>query len=397
MRQPQTIFALDLGTTKFCLAKYDVAMNTNIELVSIPARGMERGMLSNLSEAKAGLCALIEKAEETFNEDVLEISVGIAGSHIKSKHEYLGINITSGRVQGADIDTLMQLAQEKFLENDREVLHLIPIQYDLDGRIFADEPINFSGKKLTIRYLKIDGNEHYLQDVMTLCNQSGLKVRRFIAEPVASASVTLTDDQKRNGVMVLDIGGGTSDGLIFLDNKPWHCFTVNIAGKMMTRDLMIGLGVEVETAEKIKHKIGLQTRDNQNILVQTKHNKLKRIFWKDVYPILGARIKELSVQINKNLDVYSNKLSCGLTLTGGGSGILDVEKLIEKTTFLYTSKASPVFQSESTEEQFEPKYATVVGLINMDIGELVQNKNTFKKSKASRYLTQFVNWLKELS
>ena len=161
------VFALDLGTTKFCLAHLYYpkgSQKPDISILHVPAAGMRRGMLSNIEEATKALNALIYRAEQQWQVDVTKVSVGIAGAHIKYSHHVLSDNVDQQRVSGADLDKLIKIADTQLIHENRELLHLIPTKYVLDDRVFYEEPIGFAGHQLSIHYLKIDGDQFYLQD-----------------------------------------------------------------------------------------------------------------------------------------------------------------------------------------------------------------------------------------
>ena len=396
------VFALDLGTTKFCLAHLYYpkgSQKPDISILHVPAAGMRRGMLSHIEEATAALNALIYRAEQQWQVDITKVSVGIAGSHIKYSHHIISESILQQRVSGQDLDKLIKKADRELIHENRELLHLIPTKYVLDDRVFYDEPIGFAGNHLAIHYLKVDGDQFYLQDVLKLCNNCGLKVKKFVAEPIASAAVVLSPERRELGVVMIDIGGGTTDGVVFMHGKPLGVFTINIAGQLMTKDLSIGLGIQLDYAEKIKHELGILPF-NKTKYVQIKgiNNQTRNIGWQDIYPILGARLKELSQELKEKLSVFPGQFGAGMVITGGGSEIEGIEKIIEHNLKMPTCRITPSFDiAEQENKTFHHRFATAVGIINLELDDFFQNNKKQQYSRPKRYLSSIINWLKELS
>ncbi len=394
----KNIFALDLGTTKFCLGKVDFQSEQKIDLVSVPAMGMHRGMVAGFESAKSSLIELLHAAEDRFKTDILSVAVGVAGSHLKSEIIQTTHMLDGCRVEGLLLDEIYQKAKINIRTPSRENMHFIPVGYQIDERRFLDEPIGFRGSKLTVDFLKIDGDQFYLQDVMALCNESGLKVERFVAEPVASSSVTLTEDHKDLGTIMLDIGGGTSDGIIFKGKRPIKIFTLDIGGKMITRDLCLGLGVKEESAESLKRMAGLDLVKRSQTFVGSGLDDIPRnIEFTKIYQILAPRIMEMAEKIELELGPLKQHLGTGLVLTGGGSLIPGLDLLFAKLLKVRVQRLQPSILAKTENAKIFPeKYATCLGMLNMQIGDLQKNKFGNQKDHTG-YFSKFVNWIKELT
>ena len=301
----ENLFALDLGTTKFCLATLESEHKKSpptIKTLSVKAKGMRRGMLSDFAEAKRSLQQLITIGEREFKNPVTEVVVGIAGSHLKGETNISQLALSADTtVDRSVLNNLKKVSELKTpLNSEHGVLQSIPINYQLDERDPVDNPIGLSGSVISGKFFTIKGDKFYLKDVIRLCNECGLKVLRLYAEPVASASVILDDELKMTGTTMADIGGGTTDGIIFKGGKPVKIFTVNIGGKLMTSDLSIGLGISYDEAEEIKIKLGLNPNyeDLKNIENKWSENP---DFIKKVTTILGPRILELGHMIEEQI------------------------------------------------------------------------------------------------
>jgi cell division protein FtsA len=223
--QSKNLFALDLGTTKFCIAALLWRDgNPRLEIVDVPAEGMHRGMVADFSKAERCLKELIEKAEKQMDVLMDRIIVGVAGSHLRS---HMAEHVIPLNRQSCHPTHLKRLAEEVEAQAEapfRELLHCVPISYKIDQREEIDNPLGFSGAHLHGRYFIIDSDKDYLKDVIRICNNNGLEVHRLYSEPFASASVSVDDEAKRLGLAIADIGGGTTDGIVFQNGKPdWGC------------------------------------------------------------------------------------------------------------------------------------------------------------------------------
>lgn len=400
------VYALDLGTTKFCIARTVYLKNEPspcIETVSIPSSGMHKGMLSNFEDAQVALSALIEKAEKQFNRDISKVLVGVAGSHLKGYITSVQSKIETQIINPTLLDSLNGKVRAKNLKESREILHVVPLAFKIDDREWISSPVGFSGDLIRGEYFVIESDKTYLTDIIRLCNNTGLEVKRLIAEPYASASVSGNPESRKVGVVIADIGGGTTDGIVFQSAKPVGAFTINIGGKLMTKDLSIGLGITYESAEKVKREFGLlPDRTNRTIEVIDVNGLTKSIVWQDVYKVLGPRISELGDHIKASIKPYVNSLGAGLLLTGGGSNLKNISNYLSKDLGVSTQAILPGVSDENDYSslklrELSAKYATVSGLLNVNHILSCEEKLNQKPSKTMRYFNYFVNWIKELS
>ena len=394
----KNIFAIDFGTTKFCIAALvNNKAGSKLKVISVPARGMYRGMINDIDQATNALNILIEKAENELNVDIRKITIGIAGSHLQGRKITTETNIESEEITNKKLFKLLQTVEKDHSNPIRELLHIVPIEYRIDQREPTNNPIGFTGKTLHSKYFIIDADKSYVKDVIRLCNNCGLEVSNIFSEPFASASVSVKDEQKQNGVVIADIGGGTTDGIIFQNGKPIDVFTVNIGGSLMTQDIAKGLNIEYEIAEAVKKDFGLALNKPHTFDAKTTHGTSQKVNSKDIYPILGARIQELGIYLAKELMKYKGNLGSGILLTGGGSLVEQIDSFLESRFKVPVSQINPVFEkSETVKEDLISRYATSIGLVNLVLcmeNERRVNESTFTK----KYFSQFINWIKEIT
>lgn len=404
--------ALDLGTTKFCLAaikKETPESLPQLEIISIPARGMYRGMLSDIAEATEALKELLNTAEKKLETDVSEVVVGVAGSHLKSAKQTVELyNPHPSLVNENVLANLEEQAKSMSLTEDKDILHVVPISYTIDDRIHTKNPNGFSFKKIVGEFFIIQADKLYLIDIVRVCNEAGLEVKKLYAEPFASASVILSQKVKDQGVIIADIGGGTTDALVFRGGNPVDVFTVNIGGKIMSNDISVGLGIPFEIAEQIKRTYGLQQDPSYFVDVVDLYKNQKRLSGEMVYNILGARVKELAELIKQASAEHSLSLRSGLVLTGGGSEVFGITDLLEKNLPYDVRKANPhipthLYKNVSytssiyEPEEHETKYATSLGLLYLETIRQESNAKPENINKINKFFKSFFDWVKELS
>ena len=379
-----------------------------LNLVCVDADGMHRGMLADFNAAKTALNRLIDSAELQLGMDVRRVAVGVAGSHLESKQARTSFPLQNKAVTQSILMQMFQSVETQNKKRGREILHCVPIQYQIDAREPLQNPLGFSGSLIKGEYLVIYSDKNYLKDVIRLCNQSGLQVSNVFAEPLASATVAVSDEAKQKGCVIADIGGGTTDGIVFQDGRPVHLFTVNIGGFVMTKDLSIGLNVSDEQAEHAKVFFGLRPSDSGQQLPVGDQEDQRALQWRDVFPVLSPRIRELGNLIVNEIIDYKGALPAGLLLTGGGANIRGLSDFLSDQLRVPAKQAFPSLdvqavlekrpdnQTTSYKKPHPSKFATVLGLLNLEMQ--CRSKHSGKSNgMGSRYISQFVNWLKELS
>ena len=393
------VAALDLGTTKFCLATLNNQGRTSphsINMLSVDADGMHRGMLSDFEKARKALMTLITLAEGEQKTSISKIAVGIAGSHLKSDTFLLHKSFPPRRLDEAFLQKANLEAMASKNQHGMITLHTVPVAYKPDNREWMENPCNFQCASLKVKYFRISADRHYVSDIITLCNQLGLEIRSVYAEPWASSQICLNSKQKKEGVMLADIGGGTTDGIIFQNQHPAGLFTVNIGGILMTRDLSVGLKVPYQRAEQIKFSRGLHSGCE---------GTTSEGFWVD--KILGCRIRELAHYLRKEMLLVSPPLPSKIILTGGGSGVKGLSHEFSKILKVPVQVVSPDPDLLPEGSQFipgqefvqlrHPKFATVSGMLILELKNIIRARNPGRYHYAERFFRQICHWIRELS
>lgn len=399
------IFALDLGTTKFCLGYLQFNRkdaSVSVDTVTVISQGMNRGMIADFYAAQKSLATLLDLAEKEFNCRIDRVCLGVSGTHLKSGFVTVQIPMDNDRI--VKPRTLEKIKEHIRYENHsekRELIHISPYGYQIDDREWLINPIGFSGTNLGAKFFVIEADRYYLSDLVRLCNSCGIKVSSLVSEQYASSMVTVEAPRKELGVVLLDIGGGTTDGLVFMNGKPSKVFTVNIGGNLMTKDLSIGLGIPFDEAERIKVVAGLSKNDpgfSWDIRdVQGRDCKIDPM---QLFEILKARIAELAELVKKEIAPFKPLIQGGVILTGGGSEVLGISPIFQQILRMPVDKVDPVFKvfvDDSEGSKLSSKYATVLGLLHQEYSSHRANLGMgIRIGPVGGSLQRLVNWVKEL-
>lgn len=399
----EKIFALDLGTTKFCLGylqaeKKDSSLN--VDTVMVSSQGMNRGMIADFYAAQKSLATLLDLAEKEFNCSIDKVCLGVSGTHLKSGFMTAQLPMDNDRiVKPRTLEKIKDQIRYEHMNEKRELIHISPYGYQIDDREWIINPVGFSGTNLGAKFFVIEADRFYLSDLVRLCNSCGIKVTSLVSEQYASSMVTVEGPRKELGVVLLDIGGGTTDGMVFMNGRPSKVFTINIGGNLMTKDLSIGLGVPFDEAERIKMVAGLSQSDAPfSWEIRDLQGQVCNIDPIQLFEILKARIVELAELVKKEIGPLRPMIQGGIILTGGGSEVLGISPIFQQVLKMPVDKIDPVFKksTDSSEiSKLSSKYATVLGLLHQ---EYTQRNHLGLGSKLGPMsgLFRLVNWVKEL-
>lgn len=399
------IFALDLGTTKFCLGylqTFNRGVKNSIDTCSVISKGMNRGMISDFYAAQKSLNSLIDSAEKEFNTRINEVSLGVSGTHLRSRFITEKLPLDNEQIiKPRTLDKLKEHIHYNHLSENREIIHISPCSYQVDDREWTINPVGFSGTHLSSKFFIIDADKFYLSDLVRLCNSCGLKVKRLVSEQFASSLVTLDSHKKNLGVTLLDIGGGTSDAIVFVNGKPSKVFTINIGGNLVSKDLAIGLGVPFDEAERIKTIIGLSTNSSKTSLeIRNINGEIVELELEKMHQIIKARILELSNLVQKEISTLPPLLQGGILLTGGGSELKNIADIFQKNLKIPTQSIDPDsfedFFISTDGRKLSSKLATVLGLLYHEYTLEKLKTTPLKTTLIGNSISKIMNWVKDL-
>ena len=368
---------LDIGTTKISVMIGRKNQYGKLEILGTGravSNGVARGIVSNIDKTVESIREAVEEAKQKSGLEIDDVFVGIAGQHIKSlqhRGEIVRDNIDI-EIDKADIDKLKSNMFKLITIPGEEVIHVIPQEYTVDGEDGIQDPKGMAGVKLEANFHVITAQVGAVRNIMRCVEKAGLTPRELILEPFASAVATLDEDELREGVALVDIGGGTTDVAIFLDNIIRHTAVIPFGGNIITKDIKGGLEILEKQAELLKVKFGsaMYTEDQENVMVSIpglRGRPPKEIAVKTLSEIIGARYKEIIDLVYHQIKIsgYEHKLMTGIVLTGGGSQIRNLKQLVAFVTGKETRIGLPNehLGAESMDKVVSPMYSTGVGLV----------------------------------
>jgi cell division protein FtsA len=395
------IVGLDVGTTKICVIVAKPKSNGTVDIIGIgkaPSEGLHRGIVVNPSKTIESIKAAIADAELNSGAPITSVVVGIAGHHIRciQTASIIGINNPDRVIQDEDILRLIDQAKLIPLPSDTKIIDVVPQEYIIDGKdgIF-ETPVGMFGIKLEAKVNVITGLVSSIDDLTKCVTSCDLEIDDIVLEPIASSFAVLDETEKKVGVAMLDIGGGTTDIAIFKKGVLKYTAGIGIAGSLVTNDIVEALGISEKEAERIKREFGFasvsEILSDDELTVESIKGKIPKKTRKSILArIIQARMQdifELSAIEIKNSQIH-NELHAGVVITGGGSMIKGTKELAEEILNMEVNLGIPNGISGGLIKEVEsPIFATGVGLIlhlmkNME--EISHTVTTDKKQKRKK-------------
>jgi cell division protein FtsA len=374
-KKERHIVALDIGSTKTCALVGEMDEDGGVKFAALGAaesKGWRKGQIVNLDLAVSSIRRAIEEAETVVGVPVESAVIGVAGGHVRGVNSRGGITIgTRPRdIQREDVRRSIEAARAVTLPEDREVLHVLPQEFFLDGQDNIRDAIGMVGQRLEANVHIVTASGTATQNIVTAVNRAGVRVDDTVLEPFASAEACLTQDERELGACLLDVGGGTSELIAYTGGVVRHTAAVPIGGDHFTNDLAVGLRTPIPEAEKIKREHGQACREllgeDVPIEIQSVGDRPARtIFSRMVGEILIPRAQELLSLVREELrrSGLEKQIPAGWVLTGGGSQLRGLGELAERVFHLPVRIASPRGLAEMSEQVSQPEYSTAIGLV----------------------------------
>jgi cell division protein FtsA len=370
------VVGVDIGTTKICavVAGADEHHRVNILGVGVAeSDGLNRGVVVNIDKTVEAVKRAVREAERHAAAETRSVVVGIAGDHIQS-FQSRGVITVSGRdgeVTPADVKRLLEDTRHVAMPADREILHVIPQEFIVDGQDGVADPVGMSGVRLEANVHIITGLVSAAKNVYRCIQKAGYEVADIVLEPLASSRAVLHGDEREVGVALIDIGGGTTDIAVFEDQTIRHTAVVAVAGNKVTDDIRKGLGILHDQAERLKRQFGAAMVDlvegDQEITIPGIGGRPeKSIGQSTLAQIIQPRMEEVLeiVGIEIKRSGYGRHLSAGVVLTGGGALIPGTAELAAEVLGLDARIGRPIgLAGGLVEEVSNPQFSTAVGLV----------------------------------
>jgi len=372
MRKRSTLTSIDVGTTKICTTIADVSDGHDIRVTGVgttPSGGLHKGLVVNINEAKEAIRESVRKAEQASDFKVESAYVGVTGRHVNSLNNRGVVAITRNDrlVRRDDLKRVLQCAQSVKVPSDRKLLHVIPRGYTIDGQMGVKNPVGMHGFRLDVETHVITAAVTSVQNLVKCIRGIGIDIDDLILEPLASSEAVLTEDEKQVGVILADIGGGTTDIAVFKEGSIWHTSILPVAGYQLTRDVSIGLGLPFDVAEEMKKRYGsvMPVYESKVESPPTVTANGHGVSYQDLCDILKARVEEIIrlILLEMPNSGYETLIPAGLVLTGGTSNLSGIETLGREILQLPVRVGVPTQMYGIADTLRDPAYATSVGLL----------------------------------
>ncbi|MEK9771027.1 MAG: cell division protein FtsA [Nitrosomonadales bacterium] len=385
--EKQLIVALDIGTSKIVTVVSELKEDGEIEVLGLGqhiSRGLKKGVVVNIDLTTQAIQRSVEEAELMADCKIKEVYTGIAGSHIRSLNSTGMVKIKDLEVNDADVERVLETAQAITLPPDQRLLHTLEQEYIIDDQTGIKEPRGMSGMRLEVKVHIVSGAIAAAQNIIKCIKRTGLDTMELVLQPLASAEAVLTKDEKELGVCLIDIGGGTTDLIVYKDGSVKHTAVIPIAGDQITNDISVAFRTPNESAEDIKIRHGLafkypNDRDEIIDVPLVDGREPKKISTEELVKVIEPRMTEL-FELIKNELIRSKLISyiaSGVVITGGTSMMKNINEAATKVFNMSVRTGYPRDISGLSQIIENPRYATAVGLLK--IGKIDFEKNKRQK------------------
>ena len=418
MNENNIIASIDVGTTKIAVIIAE-KKNNSLSILGFGEEesfGLDKGVVVNIKRTVKSLKKAISMAEEQAEQEIDSVYVGITGENIKgincsgaitvSNSDYL--NPAGETISKKDVNKVLDHAKAINLSPDRKILHVLSQNFKVDERDKIKDPVGLSGHRLEAKVHLVTISRNIEKDLITCFNECGLDVNGFILEPLASAQSILDYNEKELGTVLVDIGGGTSDVIVYHGNSILHTGAVSLGGQNLTKDIAYGLQTSIEQAEIIKCEYGIAktalSNEEQKISIPGTNGRDDRnISQIEIAKIIEPRMREIFHLIKNEIrkSEKHNDLTFGIVLTGGGSRLNNIIELAEEVFELRVKIGVPDSINGIIDIINNPRYATVIGIAECVLSEdtsilqpLNQNTDNNIIDEARNILIRFLNFIK---
>jgi len=367
------IVGLDIGTTKVTCMVAEVRPDGRLSIVGLgtqPTSGLKRGVVVNIEATVDAISRVIQEVELMADCKIHDIYTGIAGSHIKSFNSNGMVAIKDKEVTQFDVERVIEVARAMPIPAEQQVLHILTQEFIIDGQGGVSEPIGMSGVKLEVKVHIVTGAVSAAQNVVKCVRRCGLEVMDLILQPLASSYAALTEDEKKLGVCMVDIGGGTADLAVFTQGAIRHTAVIPVAGDLVTNDIAMTLRTPTAEAEELKTRCGVAMHSlvgpEEMIEVPGVGDRPSRLLTRQTLAdVIEPRVSEIFDLVVAELrrSGYEELLSSGIVLTGGAALMPGMAELGEDIFHMPVRVGSPLYEGALADVIRYPQYAAAMGLV----------------------------------
>lgn len=377
----RTVVALDIGTTKICtlVAEVGPPPENSFRIVgvgTVPSKGIRKGVVVNVNEVATAVIDALQRAERTSGYEVASAYVGLAGSHISAINSRGVIAISRGErgIRPIDVERALEAARAIDIPHNREILHVIPRGFAVDGDDGVRDPVGMQAYRLEVEAHIVTGSTASIRNLIKSVQDAGIQIDALVLEPLASGEAVLTDIEREMGVVLVDIGGGTTDIAIFIEGSIWHAVVLPTGGEQITNDIAVGLRMPYNMAEATKIKYGHALSQSvipeemvkAELFGEDGQQQIPRQFLAE---IIEARTEEIFELVLKEIkrSGYDGLLPAGVVLCGGTAQLPGIRDLARNVLNLPVRIGEPKNLRGLVDTLQSPAFATTVGLLEWGI------------------------------
>ncbi len=402
----RTIVGIDVGTTKVCTLVGEVSEDEGLRIVgvgTVPSRGIRKGVIVNVAEATQAIRASVEKAERVSGYEIQRAHVSLAGAHVTSMNSRGVIAVQHGErgISPEEVDRALEAARAIAIPHDREVVHIIPRGYTVDGQEGIRDPVGMVGFRLEVEAHIITGAVSSIHNLMRCVEDAGVGVDELVLDPLASGEAVLSDTERDMGVVLVDIGGGTTDIAVFIEGSIWHTTVLAVGGQHLTNDIAVCIKMPTAAAEEAKIQYGHACPDSvdptETIQVNAfGDNVASKVLRRELSQVIEARIEEILSLVMQEIkrSGYDGLLPAGVVLCGGTAQLRGIRELARQVLKLPVRVGGPGELQGLTDTIMSPAFATSAGLLRW--GQRQGAINLYAPRRGPNIGGRFAGWFKAL-
>jgi cell division protein FtsA len=412
------IVGIDIGTTKICTLVSREETPDQIRILGVgiePSEGIRKGVVVDLAAASRAVARSIDKAERSSGLEINSALVSLAGSNVSSVNSRGVVGVSGRVIDQDDVVRAVDAARAVAIPHNREIIHVIQRGFDIDGQSSIRTPIGMHGYRLEVECHIITASAASVENLRQCVAAAGVDVSQFVLNPLASAEVVVNDTERQMGVVVCDIGGGTTDMAIYIDGDVWHTAVLSVGGNHITSDIAHGLRLPMSQAEEVKIQHGHadpMLHDGQEYFTIRPFGEQEpvQVSRQDLVHIINARVEEIFSLVVQEIkrSGYDGLLPAGMVLTGGCSALPGIRSVASSVLGAPVRMSRPESLVGMVDRLESPAYSTSVGLLRWALHfSEVTTQNSRRKINLSRQgggpgstgpvdMEKIKNWLRRL-
>src|SRR5215471_2254583 len=396
---------LDVGTSKVCALVADSSPEGELALLGFgvaQCTGLRKGVVVNIEATVEAIRTALDEAEKTSGSRIGSVVAGVAGPHIRGLNSHGIVAVRGGEVGPRDVDRVIDAARAVAIPLDRQVLHILPQQFAVDEQDGVRDPVGMAGVRLEARIHIVTAAQSYGQNLSKCCERSGVNAAEFMFEPLASADAALFSEERELGVALIDIGGGTTDIIVFYNGAVMHTAVLPVGGNHLTSDVAAGLRTPLTEAERLKVNYGVATNQvvGHDEMVQVPGvggREPREIARRLLGEIIEPRMEEIFAMAHRELlrSGVADSLGSGIVLAGGTSLLEGTQELAERAFNLPVRRGLPVNLKSMPEELMKPMYTTAAGLLLHAADGRAHTNGLARYGKWERLRSRVTEWVRD--